>query len=373
MNAKERITVAMKNGIPDRVPVTLGLSESVPVRFFTDDYIEFFWKSKIPIWKARIETEHDRFGADGYLHLCEEASPKDPVVEKKNIKEKKDEIFYTKVIHTPKGNLEADFYLSRKSTTSAITHFVKNLEEDIPKVLELLKHPDSKKLDNIELDYNEIGNRGHVGYWLSTPVDWWSGLRGTQQMLFDLMDHEELFLKTFEVYTEYAEYLVENVLKNTPLDSICLGGSTTSMSVISPDLHRKFSLPFGKIICKKAHEFDIPVHYHMCGKSRAALPITSEMGVDGFDALESPPTGTVDLAEVKKTFGHKHSLRGNVNSITVMKEGKPEDVEKDILRCMNNAKEGGGFILGVGDQTPYETSEENMFAFVETGKRLGKY
>jgi len=373
MNAKERITVAMKNEIPDRVPVTLGLSESVPVRFFTDDYIEFFWKSKMPIWKARIETEHDRFGADGYLHLCEEASPEDPVVEKKNIKEKRDEIFYTNVIHTPKGDLEADFYLGRNTTTSAITHFVKDLNTDIPKVFELLKHPDTKDISAINPAYQEIGTRGHAGFWIATPIDWWSELRGTQEMIYDLMDYGELLSPLFEVYTEYAESLVDYILRNTPLDSVGIGGSNTSMSVISPDLYKKYTLDFGKTICKKAHEFDIPVQYHMCGKSRAALPITAEMGVDGFDALESPPTGTVDLAEVKKTFGHKHSLRGNVNSITVMKEGKPEDVEKDILRCMNSAKEGGGFILGVGDQTPYETSEENMFAFVESGKKLGKY
>ena len=373
MNPKKRITTAIRHGIPDRVPVTLGLSESVPVRYFTDDYIEFFWKSDFPLWRARVETEYDRFGADGYLHLALGAAPEDPVIEKKNVRETPEEVFYTDTLRTGFGDLERDMFIGRESPTSALTNFVKNPEEDIPKIYETLKHPDTKDFSAIIAAYDEIGDRAHVGYWLSTPIDWWGGLRGTQEMIMDLYDHEDLLENLFQAYTEYGVALIERVFSNVVLDSICLGGSTTSMSVINPDLHRKHSLDFGKAICAKAREFDVPVHYHMCGKSRAALDITAEMGVDGFDALESPPTGTVDLAEVKATFGKKFSLRGNVNSITVMKDGSPKNVEEDVLRCMNAAKEGGGYILGVGDQTPYETPEENMAAFVEAGLKYGRY
>lgn len=37
MTSKQRITVAMAGGTPDRVPVTLKLSEMVPVRYATDE------------------------------------------------------------------------------------------------------------------------------------------------------------------------------------------------------------------------------------------------------------------------------------------------------------------------------------------------
>jgi uroporphyrinogen decarboxylase len=145
------------------------------------------------------------------------------------------------------------------------------------------------------------------------------------------------------------------------------------MSVISPDLHRAFSLPFGQAVCKTAHKFNKAVQYHMCGKSRQSLPITAEMGVDGFDALECAPTGNVDLAEVKRTFGAKISLRGNVNSIYVMGNGTAKDVEQAAKNCLDSAKAGGGYILAVGDQTPANTPEENLFALVETGRKFGKY
>lgn len=373
MTSKERITVALRNGTPDQVPVTLGLSEMVPVRYFGNNYIRFFWEEKIPLWKARVETEFDRFGADGFLHLGEGRAPDDPPRHVRDIQETADEVRYTNVIHTRKGDLSAELFIGRRSPISMLSWYVKNPEADYEKVMELLQHPDSKDLGEMKRAYAEIGDRAHAGFWIPTPIDWWSSLRGTQAMVMDLMDCPDLIKKLFQAYQEYAVALTDYVLKNTPVDSLGLGGSNTSMSVLSPALHREYSLAFGQAICAVAHRHHRSVQYHMCGKSRQALPITAEMGVDGFDALESPPTGNVDLAEVKRTFGGRISLRGNVNSITVMLQDQPADVERDVLRCMESAKAGGGYILGVGDQTPYDVPEENLHAFVAAGRKYGKY
>lgn len=373
MTSKERITIAMKGGTPDRVPVTLGLSEIIPVLKFTNDYIEFFMREKIPLWKARVETEFDYFGSDSFLHLCPEASPHDPECTRNITRENAEEMFYTLTYHTSKGDLSADYYIAKATPASMLKPFVSDLEKDIPKVLEMLKNPETKKLDGMNTAYREIGDRAHAGYWLPTPVEWWGGLRGTQEMVMDLMLYPERMLALFQEYTVYAECLTEHVFKDTPVDSVGLGGSSTSMSVISPELHRKFSLRFGKIISDAAHRYGKPVLYHMCGKSREALPITAEMGVDCFDALECAPTGNVDLSEVKKIFGGKVALRGNVNSIHVMMNGNTNDVRQAVRNCMDAAKEGGGYILGVGDQTPAGTPDENLYAFVEAGRKYGEY
>jgi len=363
----------MRGGMPDRVPVTLGLSEMVPVRYSTDDYVKFFWTDKIPLWKARVATEVDRFGADGFIHLGVKPSPLDPPVEIRDVQELPGAVHYTSVIHTPHGDLSSRYTITQTAPPGRTVSPVQSPDADYQKVMDLLKHPETKDLSDVLPAYQEIGDRAHVGFWLNTPIEWWDGLRGTQNMVMDLCDHPQLMKKIFSAYREYAQALLAYVLSHTPLDSVGLGGSSTSMSVISPDLHREFSLDFGRAICAVARQYDRPVQYHMCGKSRAALAITADMGVSGFDALEAPPTGDVDLTEVKQAFGGTYSLRGNVNSITIMLNGKPRDVERDIVRCMNSAKKGGGYILGVGDQTPYHTPDENMDAFVEYGKKYGTY
>jgi uroporphyrinogen-III decarboxylase len=373
MTSKERITVALQGGTPDTVPVNLGLSEIIPVQYTTNDYIEFFFKAKIQPWKVRTELEYDHFHADAYLHLGPEPSLDDPECVQTITKETSDEIFYTLSYKTKFGNLDADYFIGRTCPISVLNPFVKNPETDIIKVRELLLHPTTKRMDELNKAYDAIGDRAHVGFWLNTPIDWWVEMRGVQDMIMDLMLYPELMRDLFAEYTTYCTALVEHVFANSKLDSLALGGSSTSMSVISPTLHRKFSLPFGQALSKTAHQCGKIVQYHMCGKSRQALPITAEMGVDSFDALECAPTGDIDLAEVKRTYGAKFSLRGNINSIHIIGNGTVADVEREAVNCLNAAKAGGGYILAVGDQTPANTPEENLFAMVETGRRLGKY
>ncbi len=363
--------MAIRNGQPDRVPVSLGLSEPGP--FLGIDNIQFYWERQIPEWKARFLAEHEKFGSDSYLHVVADTSPHDPECEICEVKAEAAKVEFSRIVHTRYGDLCSRHLIGLDCVPSVISPAVNDPEKDFPKALELLEHPDTKDLGEIHAAVEFTGENAHVGFWLPSPIDWWRSLRGAQNMIMDLYDYPELIKKLFSAYREYGVALVEHVLTETGVQSVGIGGSTTSMSVISPEIHREHTLDFGRAVCDKAHEFAIPVQYHMCGKSRQALAITAEMGVDGFDALESPPTGNVDLAEVKKTFGSRISLRGNVNSIHVMVNGSPAEVEKDVMRCMSAAKENGGFILAVGDQMPVNAPRENILALVEYGKKYGEY
>jgi len=374
MTPKQRMTTAIAGGVPDMVPVCPGLSEGVPVRLSGMDYIEFFLKARVPLWKARIETSVDHFGADGYVHVGWGPGPHDPPVETITRQESADEVVFDTVIHTREGDLLKTTSLGRDHTFSCLAPLVKEPEADERKLLCTLERPDEADFAGFRRAYDWVGDRGMVGLWVSSPFDWWSGLRGgPEAAIMDTMDRPELLHRLFAVYTEYMTALIAHGLRAATIDTVGIGGSTTSMSVISPALHRAYSLPFGKAVCGLCRRAGVPTQYHMCGKSRQALPITAEMGVSGFDALESPPTGNVDLAEVKREFGGRVSLKGNVNSIAVMLNGKPEDVERDVARCMESAKSGGGYVCSVGDQCPAETPEENVFALVEAARRLGRY
>ena len=375
MNAKERIVTAMKGGQPDAVPVTLGLSEMVPVRESGLTYIEFFWREKRDIVRARCDVEKG-YGADVFLHSEVGVSEGDPEVTQEVVREGEEEVVYREVIHTRRGDLSRLVRIGRTESPATLEGLVKDAEGDREKALALLTAPEGRDWGKYESDHRYVGEAGHCGLWLATPVDWWSDLRGgPERAIMDLMDRSEVMEGIFKEYTAYTRAMVRDFLArhHAIADSIGLGGSTTSMSVLSPTLLTATTVGFVRAMKEEAKRYGIPVQYHMCGRSREAIPILVEAGVDGMDALESPPTGNVDLGEVKRAFGDHISLRGNVNSITVMLRGGPGDVEREVARCMEDAKEGGGFILGVGDQTPYDTPDENICALVEAGRRLGKY
>ena len=374
MNAKERIITALRGGEPDSVPVTLGLSEMVPVRKSGLDYIEFFWRERRDITGARCDTEKS-FGADVFLHAAESPSPHDAEVTTETVTDTDEMVVYSETIHTPAGDLSNLLRITPTESIAILEGFVKDPPADRDKVLATLEHPESKDFSAYVAAHEYVGDAGHCGFWLLTPADWWSDLRGGPEgMIYDFVDHPEVIRDIFSAYTEYAVAMMANFLdKHRPIaDSIGLGGSTTSMSVLSPRHLEEYTVPFVRAIKSVAAKHDVPIQYHMCGRSREAIPILVEAGIDGMDALECPPTGNVDLAEVKERFGDRISLRGNVNSIDVMLHGTPADVERDVIRCMDAAKKGGGYILGVGDQTPYNTPDENIFALVEAGRGIDR-
>ena len=49
------------------------------------------------------------------------------------------------------------------------------------------------------------------------------------------------------------------------------------------------------------------------------------------------------------------------------------EVEEAVKRCIDQAAEGGGFILSTGDQLPFDTPFENIEAMVRTAREYGAY
>ncbi len=80
-----------------------------------------------------------------------------------------------------------------------------------------------------------------------------------------------------------------------------------------------------------------------------------------------------DLAHVKRAYGRRIALKGNVDPLGVLLRGRPHDVAKHVKRCIDAAAEGGSYILGTADSTVIGTPPENIHAFVEAGMEYGRY
>ncbi|HEY3417943.1 MAG TPA: hypothetical protein VGM23_13755, partial [Armatimonadota bacterium] len=228
MTPKARIIAALRNEQPDIVPVTLGLSEMVPVRKSGLSYIDYFWREQRNLTHDRCDTEQ-AFGGDVFLHSAEGASPHDPEVTITALSESPEEVVFEERIHTRKGDLVGVKRVTLTESIAMLKGCVDDPEADHEKVRETLRHPDSKDFSGYLDAWNYVGDAGHCGLWLSTPIDWWALLRGTpEKMIYDLLDHEELMTDLFNAYTDYAVALLTDFLSRhrTVADSIALGGST---------------------------------------------------------------------------------------------------------------------------------------------------
>jgi uroporphyrinogen decarboxylase len=86
-----------------------------------------------------------------------------------------------------------------------------------------------------------------------------------------------------------------------------------------------------------------------------------------------PPMGDCDLADLKRRYGDRIVLKGNLHTTQTMLHGSVEDVIEASRRAIDAAAAGGGFILSTGDQCGRDTPDENLRAMIETARTYGKY
>ena len=92
-----------------------------------------------------------------------------------------------------------------------------------------------------------------------------------------------------------------------------------------------------------------------------------------IDPLEVPPMGDCDLAELKRLYGDRLVLKGNLHTTEVMLRGSVDDVVAASKKAIDDGGAGGGFILSTGDQCGRDTPYENLEAMVEVARTYGRY
>jgi uroporphyrinogen decarboxylase len=156
-------------------------------------------------------------------------------------------------------------------------------------------------------------------------------------------------------------------------DFLCVGGSGTLIWQ-TVEMFRKLALPAVQRATELAKAAGIPTHVHSCGPEAALVEILAEeTDLTVIDPLEVPPMGDCNLADLKKRFGHRLVLKGNLHTTDVMLRGSRQDVVDACKRAIDDAAAGGRFILSTGDQCGRDTPDENLRAMVETARTYGRY
>ena len=83
--------------------------------------------------------------------------------------------------------------------------------------------------------------------------------------------------------------------------------------------------------------------------------------------------GDCCLADLKKRFGNRIVLKGNLHTTEVMLRGTVDEVKAACRKAIDDAARGGGFILSTGDQCGRDTPDENLHAMVKTARTYGRY
>ncbi len=382
MDSKERMLTAFWNQQPDMVPVAPDTSNYIPCRLTGRPYWDIYLHNKPLLWEAYLEVvkkfKFDGWFTSGHLGYDLEGGRVEKTRKDRRefrheiIKKTADRIIQSNYMTTPAGELwqEVMYYRSDPPTVT------KGYFQDIT---EMARHfdylwPDppagTSAFDRMKKGVGDLGVVGiGVGYPTLMGID--TKQRYSQAML-DYYDHHDLVLEYAERQSAYLITYCERAIEARP-DFIMVGASGT-ITLQSPQIFRELGLPTLKKVTKMAKEAGIPTCLHSCGLERELVKICAEeTDLSIINPLEVPPMGDCNLKEIKQQYGDKLALMGNINTITVMQRGSVAEVEAAAKKCIDDAAEGGGFVLSTGDQCPVDTPDENIHKLVEVARTYGTY
>ena len=367
MTSKERMMCAIEGGKPDRMPVSVHQWQG----YHLDKYLDGI---------SDLEA-FERFGMDAQVQYFEEmgqfwmvgadfekASSKDWRDGVDVIRHDPDDRVVHHTIETPGGNLTYKTAGNRKTTW--ITEYLVKRDEDI----EILgKYMPAPQLDPVPVAeaYDRVGDRGILRGFV------WGDQAGCWQHACCLMDVNDLIVRcmtTPDWVHEFLGILLERKLrfvesmKGAKFDLVETGGGASSSTLISPNLHREFCLPYDRKLHDALHELGFPVTYHTCGGTFGIEECIVENGCDASETLAPISIGSnLEPWDFREKVGDRIALIGGLDQFNVLTTGTPAEIRSKVIELFERVGPNGGYICSLADHF-FETPLENIQAYADAGR-----
>jgi len=186
--------------------------------------------------------------------------------------------------------------------------------------------------------------------WIEGPCAEGADLRGINTIMMDFFEDPQFIRDLFEFVTElglrFARVQIE-----AGVDLMGVGDAAASL--VGPKIYEEFVWPYEKRLVDGIHKMGAAVRLHICGDTRANLPGMGRLGADMVD-LDFP----CPVRMGREKMGPNQVICGNINPVSVLQDGTPQDVHKAVETCHKEA--GNRFIVGAGCEVTRNTPLENL-------------
>lgn len=369
MTSKERMLCALNRGKPDRVPVTIHQWQGWHLENYMNgmDVLDAFKTTGLDAAVQYFEAMGQFWIPNAERYAVSTPEWRDEMVVVDSNPEHK-VIHHT--IHTPGGTLTYKTEADRKTTW--ITEYLIKKHDDVDLIDKYMPVATLNK-KAIAAEYDRIGDAGILRGWV------WGDQAGCWQHACCLMDVQELILETFD-NPDWVHRLMKALLKKklrfidesldgAKFDLIETGGGAGSDTVISPDLHKEFCLPYDRQMHDALHRVGLRSTYHTCG---GMVHILDHIIANGTDASETlAPCGVggniVDPGKVRRAFTGKVAMIGGMDQFNVLTSGTPADIHKEVHRLFEGFGKDGGYIMAASDHF-FDVSVDNLKAFATAAR-----
>ena len=200
------------------------------------------------------------------------------------------------------------------------------------------------------------------------PFSLASMIRGPQRWMVDLLtEGDEAHCEALLEYCTDVSCRFVRLMSQTQVPMVSSGDSPAGPSMISPDMYRRWALPYERRVAGAAHEAGCRYVLHICGSTEAILADMVRTGADGLELDYK-----TDAVAARDALGSKAAFFGNIDPSGVLALGSPAEVEtatRDLLEVFADTPR---FVLNAGCALPETTPEENIRAMVRAAHEFGR-
>lgn len=196
-------------------------------------------------------------------------------------------------------------------------------------------------------------------------------LMGYEQICYSLYDDPQLLPEIFKLSNEFN--------KEAARLSVAAGCHAMWVSDDLGDSNRGFLklehfralyLPYLVELAEYVDGLGVPVLLHCCGRFTDYLPDLAQTKISAIHPLQR--TAGMDLRWVKKHYGERFCIIGNIDSSRTLPFGTPEDVAAEVRDAVDTAAPGGGYVLASDHSLHDGIPIENILELRRVGTECGE-
>jgi uroporphyrinogen decarboxylase len=342
----ERVLTAIRREEPDRVPnAEVWIAPEVKDAFM-DRSIRSI-KDDVAFWRA---AGYDFIALDADLYAT-------PQVQQEILSPHSD------TAHTYSEVAEDRNWVSSKAGAIQTWEDIKNFPWPTADDIDYSKFEEVKP--HLGSDMKTLVTFGHV----FTAV--WQ-LMGFETFCTTLIEDPGLVREAMQKLGAETLRLLERVLSYDSVGVMCFQDDIayTNGMMVSPTHLKEIFFPWLQRAAEICHSAACPMLFHSDGQLDDVLPDIVASGVDGIQAIEPK---CMDIAAVKRGFGHKLALMGNVDLNYTLTRGTAQEVAEEVKNIIRDAGPGGGLLVGSANSVTNYVPMENYKAMLEAVRQYGRY
>ena len=192
-----------------------------------------------------------------------------------------------------------------------------------------------------------------------------------QSFMLKLYDDLPFVEKFMDIQLENQIKIVEAIM-DLPISAIEIADDIAANNgyLVSPEFLEQLWVPRAAALVDVVKKLHVPIQWHCCGKIDDLIPRLVDWGIDAITPVQASCN---DIYAIKKQWGDKICLVGNMNIEGVLAFGSPEEVAEDTRKHIAALSQNGGYVVASSHSIVDAVPTENYLAMVEASIAYGAF